>query len=111
MSALAQRNEKKRNELTEIRGECQQLLANKHVQSVDRSVPEVFVVVNLVSVFLGYPEVTPGLRDIHLVPFHGRMVAVVTMMGYPPAEVRRPEQSMDDLRRPDEVRPARTIPY
>ena len=97
MSALAQRNEKKRNGLTEIRGECQQLLANKHVQSVDRSVPEVFVVVNLVSVFLGYPEVTPGLGDIHLVPFHGGMVAMVTVMGDFPAEVWRPEQGMNDL--------------
>lgn len=74
------------------------MLADEHIQSVDRGIPEIFVVVNLVAaLFLGDPEVAPSPRHVYFIALHGGMVAMVTMVGDLPAEVRRPQQGVDRL--------------
>lgn len=56
--------------LTEVSRESQDLLPDKHVESVYRSIAEELVPVDLVVRFGGNTEVFTGLGDIYLVAFH-----------------------------------------
>lgn len=44
-----------------------------------------------------YTEISPSLRDVHLVALDRCVVAVVAMMGNPPAEVGSPKERVGNL--------------
>ena len=95
------------NGRTKERWECEELLPKEHVQSVNRRVPKVLVIVDLMAVvmtvgaLLGNAEIAARFRDVYLVPLHGSVVAMVTVVRNLPAEVRRPQQGVDRLGRPN----------
>lgn len=96
------------NGRTKVRWECEELLPKEHVQSVNRRVSEVLVIIDLavvvvvvVAALLGNAEIAARFRDVYLVPLHGSVVAMVTVVRNLPAEVRRPQQGVDRLGRPN----------
>ena len=92
------------NGRTKVRWECEELLPKEHVQSVNRRVSEVLVIIDLavvvvvvVAALLGNAEIAARFRDVYLVPLHGSVVAMVTVVRNLPAEVRGPQRSVDNL--------------
>ena len=84
--------------LTEVGGECEELLADQHIQGVDGSIAEKFVPLDLVMCALGNSKIFAGLRDVDLITFHGSVVGVVTVMGDPPREVWSPQEGVRNLK-------------
>ena len=84
-------------ELTQIRWEREELLSKKHEQGVNGGISEVVIPVNLVVFEFRDAEVTAGLRNIHLVTFHRRVVTMMAVVRNLPAEVWRPEERVRNL--------------
>lgn len=76
---------------TEVRREGEQLLADEHAECIYRRVPKVVLVIKRSLAILRDAKVAARLRNVHLVAFYRRMVAVVPVVRDLPAEVWRPE--------------------
>jgi len=76
--------------------ESEELLAEEHVQSVDGSVTEELVPVDLIVGLVRNVQVLAGLGNVHLVTLHGSVVGVVAMVGDPPGKVRSPQEGVSD---------------
>lgn len=84
--------------LTQVGREGKELLTDQHVHSVNGGVAENFVVIDSMALgFIWDVKVLASLGDINLIALHGCMVAVMTVVGDFPAEIRSPEERMGDL--------------
>ena len=82
---------------TKVGRESENLLANKHIESVNGSIAKDLVPVNFVVRLFGNIQVFTGLGDVDLITLHRSVVGMVTMMGNPPREVRGPQEGMGNL--------------
>ena len=83
---------------TKISRESQKLLTYQRVESVNRSVPENLVPVNLMIGFVWDPKVLASLGDIDFITFHGSMIGVVTVVRDSPGEIRSPQKCVRNLK-------------
>jgi hypothetical protein len=85
-----------RNVKKKIGGQRKKLLADKHVQGVNRGVSKEFVPVDFVVGLFGNAKVLAGLRNVYLITLHRSVVGMVTVMGDLPREVRSPQEVVSD---------------
>ena len=74
------------------------MLTHQHVESVNRSVSEDLVPVDLVIGLVWDAKVLASLGNVNFIAFHGSMVGVVAVMRDSPGEIRSPQKCVRNLK-------------
>ena len=74
------------------------MLTHQHVESVNRSVSENLVPVNLVIRLIWDAKVLASLGDVDFITFHGSMTGVVAVVRDSPGEIRSPQKRVRNLK-------------